>query len=146
VNKSGRYLAFFAYLLSIAGALYVLLARRNDSFAVFHAKQSMAIAVALVATPLVWVIVAWAGAWIPIVGPLIGLSLFALVIATYIGLFGSWIAGMMFALQGRAKLVPLIGAWAVRPSPAAPEPMPALAAEAEHRASTELIERTTPDA
>ncbi len=84
MSKSSRYLAFFAYLLSAPAALYVLLARRDDPFAVFHAKQSLAIVVAAVAAPLLWVVIAWAGAWIPIAGPLIGLTLFALLIAVFI--------------------------------------------------------------
>jgi uncharacterized membrane protein len=146
VNKSSRYLAFFAYLLSIVGALYVLLARRNDAFAVFHAKQSLAIAVTAVVTPLAWAIIAWVGAWVPVVGPLIGLPLFALVLAAYVGLAISWVVGMMFALQGRVRPVPLVGSWAVRRPQAPAEPVPAVVPELEHEASTELIERSTPDA
>lgn len=140
MSKSSRYLAFFAYLLSIVGALYVLLARRDDAFAVFHAKQSLALAVAAVVTPLVWAIVAWAGAWIPVAGPLIGLVLFALVITVYIGLAASWIAGMTFALNGRVRLVPFVGAWTAPRRKAAPAP------EIEQGTHVELIERTTPDA
>lgn len=145
MNKPSRYLAFFAYLLSAVGALYVLLARRDDPFAVFHAKQSLAIAAAAVAAPLAWLIVAWLSAWIPVVGPLIGMPLFALVIAAYIGLAVSWVAGMIFALQGRVRPVPLVGSWAA-PRRKAAEPVPAVSPEIEHQASTELIERTTPDA
>ncbi len=140
MNQSSRYLAFFAYLLSIPGALYVLLARRDDPFAAFHAKQSLAIAVAAVMVPLAWAVVAWGGAWIPTAGPLIGLSLFALVIAAYIGLAISWVTGMVFALHGIVRPVPLVGSWVVR----RPEVAPAI--EPEREASPELIESTTPDA
>ena len=120
MSKSSRYLAFFGYVLGAPAALYVLLARRDDPFAVFHARQSLAIAVAAVATPLLWAIIAWAGAWIPTVGPLIGLTLFALVIAAYIGLAATWITGMVFALSGTIRSVPVVGSWATPRRKAAP--------------------------
>ncbi|GAC1642005.1 MAG: hypothetical protein NVS4B8_10810 [Herpetosiphon sp.] len=113
MSKASRYLACMAYLLSVPGALYVLIARRDDAFAVFHARQSLAIAAAMVAAPLIWAIIAWGCAWIPIAGPVIGLSLFALVIGAYLGLALSWVAGMRFSLYGEARLVPLVGSWTV---------------------------------
>lgn len=139
MSKSSQYLAFFAYLLGTPAALYVLLARRDDPYAVFHARQSLAIAVAAVATPLLWAIVAWAGAWIPVVGPLIGLTLFALVIATYIGLLASWIAGMVFALNGTVRSVPVIGSLVTPRRKAAPP------AVAEYVDAPETIERRISD-
>jgi uncharacterized membrane protein len=140
VSHSSRYLAFFAYLLSLPGALFVLLARRDDPFAVYHARQSLAIAIAAIVTPLVWAVVAWACAWIPTAGVLIGLSLFALVIAIYLGLLISWITGMIFALRGRARPVPLVGARATR------RPKAAVAPELDQETETaaELMERTSP--
>ena len=68
MSRSSRYLAFLAYLLSLPGALFVLLARRDDLFAVYHARQSLAIVIAAIVTPLAWAVVAWPAAWIPIVG------------------------------------------------------------------------------
>jgi uncharacterized membrane protein len=141
MSRSSRYLAFFAYLLSAPGALYVLLARRDDPFAVFHARQSLAIAVVAVAAPLLWAVIAWAGAWIPVAGPLIGLMLFALLIAVYIGLLASWITGMVFAVNGMVRSIPVIGSWVNPRRKAAPPP-----AEAELVDAPELIERTVPDA
>ncbi|MBA3945316.1 MAG: hypothetical protein H0X37_12220 [Herpetosiphonaceae bacterium] len=140
MSTSSRYLAFFAYLLSIPGALFVLLARRDDPFAVFHARQSLAIAVAAVGAPLIWAVIAWAGAWLPVGGPLIGLSLFSLVIATYLVLVVGWVAGMVFALRGEVRLVPLVGAWTV------PRVRRKSLPELEENAHPELIEATTPEA
>ena len=137
---SSRTLAIVAYLLSLPGALVVLLARRDDTFAVYHARQSLAIAIAAIVTPLAWVVVAWVCAWIPLVGALIGLSLFALVIAAYVGLAVSWVAGMAFALRGLARPVPLVGARATRRPKAAAAPDP----EQETEPPSELIERTSP--
>ncbi len=86
MSTSSRYLAFVAYLLSLPGALVALLLRRDDPFIVYHARQSLAIVAAALVTPLLWAAVAWATAWIPLAGVVVGLTLFALVIATYIGL------------------------------------------------------------
>jgi uncharacterized membrane protein len=140
VSNSSRYLAFLAYLLSLPGALFVLLARRDDAFAVYHARQSLAIVIAAIVTPLAWVVVAWVCAWIPLVGAVVGLSLFALVIAAYAGLAVSWIVGMVFALRGLARPAPLVGAWAARrrKAPAAPEP------DQESETAAEMMERTSP--
>jgi uncharacterized membrane protein len=140
VSRSSRYLAFAAYLLSLPGALFVLLARRDDPFAVYHARQSLAIVIAALVTPLAWAVIAWASAWIPTAGVLIGLSLFPLVLAAYIGLLVSWIAGMIFALRGQARPVPLVGARATR------RPRAAVAPELDQETETaaELMERTSP--
>src|SRR3954470_8591784 len=59
VSQSSRYLAFISYLLSLPGALFVLLARRDDPFAVYHAGRSLRLAIIAVAAPLAWAAVAW---------------------------------------------------------------------------------------
>jgi len=133
VRSSSRYLAFAAYLLSLPGALYILLARRSDPFAVYHARQSLLIVAAGVATPLLWAVCAWLLAWVPLVGPVIAVTLFALVLAVCAGLTFSWIAGMVYALQGRFTRVPLVGRWA-----RLPEDRPALA----QKMVAESVERT----
>jgi uncharacterized membrane protein len=140
VSRSSRYLAFFAYLLILPGALFVLLARRDDAFAVYHARQSLVIAVVAIVTPLLWAIVAWACAWIPLVGAVIGLALFALLLAIYSGLAVSWIVGMVFALQGTARSIPFVGGWAVQ----RPKAIVTSEPETDIESSAELIERTSP--
>jgi uncharacterized membrane protein len=135
VSTSSRYLAFLSYLLSLPGALFVLLARRDDSFAIFHARQSLALAVVALITPLIWGVLAWGLAWIPLVGPMLGVILFALVIAAYVGLFFSWIAGMIYSLKGIVRPIPLIGARATRRRAAQPSPT--------SETTAELIERTS---
>jgi uncharacterized membrane protein len=134
VSQSSRYLAFISYLLSLPGALFVLLARRDDPFAIYHARQSLRLAIIGIVTPLVWAIVAWALAWIPSFGAMLGVILFALVIATYFGILFSWIAGMVYSLKGQVRPLPFFGARSTprrTAEPAAAEITP------------ELIERTT---
>jgi uncharacterized membrane protein len=128
VSKSSRYLAFLAYLLSVVGALYVLLARRGDAFAVYHARQSLALAVAALATPLAWVVCAWVLLWVPLAGPVAAVALFALLLGVYLGLAIAWVAGMLYALQGRVKPIPFVGRRAARLQ-VSPPPAPARVAE-----------------
>ena len=54
MSQSSRYLAFLSYLLSLPGALFVLLVRRDDLFAVYHARQSLRLAIIGIAAPLIW--------------------------------------------------------------------------------------------
>ena len=137
MSSSSRYLAFFSYLLSLPGALYVLYARSDDAFAVFHARQSRVQALIGIITPIAWVILGWVLAWIPLVGPMISICLFALVIAVYAVLIVDWVIGMTYALSGRARRTPVAGPYALRKPPAAP------AAEEFAETSPEVIERTT---
>ncbi len=135
MSQSSRYLAFISYLLSLPGALFVLLARRDDAFAVYHARQSLRLAIIAVAAPLIWALVAWMLAWIPLVGGMLGVVLFALVIATYVGVLISWIAGMIYSLRGQVRPIPLFGARSTRRRAAQPTTIP--------ETSAELIERTS---
>jgi uncharacterized membrane protein len=146
VSRSSRSLALLSYLLSLPGALFVLLTRRDDAFAAYHARQSLELALIARITPLLWAVLAWALAWIPLVGAMLGVILFSLVIAVYAGLALSWAAGIVFALRGQVRQVPLAGLRAALRRKAPPAALVPVAPEAEHRAATELIERTTPDA
>jgi uncharacterized membrane protein len=135
VSRSSRYLAFASYLLSLPGALFVLLARRDDPFAVYHARQSLRLAIiGLAAVPL-WAVVAWLLAWIPLIGGMLGVFLFALVIAIFVGVLISWVAGMIYSLKGQVRPLPLFGARSAHRPATQPTTTPENTAE--------LIERTT---
>ena len=135
MSRSSRYLAFLSYLLSLPGALFVLLARRDDPFAVYHARQSLRLAIIGLAAPLVWGGVAWILAWIPTLGPMLSVILFALLIAVYFGILLSWIAGMIYSLKGQVRPLPLFGTRSTR----RPVAQPVLTPES----TSELIERTS---
>jgi len=135
VSQSSRYLAFLSYLLSLPGALFVLLARPDDMFAVYHARQSLRLAIIGIATPLIWAMIAWLLAWIPVVGGMLGVILFALVIAVYLGIAISWIAGMIYSLKGQVRPMPLFGPRSKRRRAAQPTTT--------FEANSELIERTS---
>ena len=114
MSKPGRNAAFLAYLLPIVGWLYVLLFRRKDEFALYHAKQSMMLTVTAVGAPTVWALFAWIVSWLPLAGPIIAAAFFALVILIYIFLAATWVIGMAYALQAKIEPVPVLGGWAER--------------------------------
>jgi uncharacterized membrane protein len=109
-----RYAAFFAYLFSVVGALGVLLLRRNDRFAVYHAKQSLGLVLLALIVFLVWGVVGWAVSWIPYLGFIVAMALFALVIAAYIAFVFSWIFGMKYALDEKMQPMPMVGGFIQR--------------------------------
>ena len=51
---------------------------------------------------------------LPLGGPLMLMSGFSIVIAAYIAIVVAWIAGVINALAGRWKLVPILGGWGER--------------------------------
>ncbi len=112
MSEPNKILAFLAYLLIVPGWLYVLLFRRDDKFAVFHAKQSAVLTIVAIGVPLVWLVVGWILAWIPVVGFNLAIALFSLVIAAYAVLIVDWIIGMVFALQLKRTPLPVVGGWA----------------------------------
>jgi uncharacterized membrane protein len=136
VSQSSRYLAFISYLLSLPGALFVLLARHDDPFGVYHARQSLRLVIIGIAAPIIWAVLAWIFAWIPLVGGMLGVVLFALVIATYVGIAISWIAGMIYSLKGQVRPMPLFGTRSVRRRAAEATPSPETTAELIERTST----------
>jgi uncharacterized membrane protein len=109
-----KYFAFIAYLLSVIGAAFILLARRNDRFAVYHAKQSLGLFLVAIGVLLAWIVVGWTLAWIPYIGFIFAMALFALAIAAYIALIVCWFMGMHYALDGKIQPVPLVGGLILR--------------------------------
>jgi uncharacterized membrane protein len=114
VKKPGRIPAFLAYLLPFLGSLFVLLFRRDDRFATFHAKQAIALFVFAIAVPVVWAVVAWILTWIPVIGAMTAVGTFALVMAAWIFAAVTWVYGIVHALRLVLKPLPLVGRWAIR--------------------------------
>ncbi len=114
MQKSNRTLAFLAYLLPVLGPLLVLLADRKNTFALYHACQSLGLTLIAVVAPVVWVVFAWLLMWIPLAGALLAAALFALVVAAYITLLIAWVAGMSNALRNQLAPAPVFGGWGER--------------------------------
>jgi len=87
--------AFLAYLLGIIGFVLVLLVKKHDKFAMYHAKQSLVLFI-------LGVVINIAG-MVPFVGWFVILpigGIFVLVL---------WIIGMVNAAMGHKKPLPIIG-------------------------------------
>lgn len=104
-----RYVALCAYVFSVVGAVVVLAVRRDDRFAVYHAKQSLGLALLALLALLAWAVAGWLVSWIPYIGFILAMASFALVIAAYITLAISWIIGMKYALAFKIRPVPVVG-------------------------------------
>ena len=109
VSETSRIWALLAYLLLIVGWLLVMLLRRNDSFARYHAHQSLRMMIATILTPLLWAVASWLAIFVPLAGPMFAAASFALVIAVALAFVIAWILGMVNALRGQRKPLPLFG-------------------------------------
>lgn len=96
VSGESKLFAFLAYLLGIVGFVIVLLARKEDEYAMYHAKQSLVLNIAAI-------IVYVCGMFIPIIGWFIILPLGYLLVAIF------WVIGVIRALTGVEKPLPVIG-------------------------------------
>lgn len=109
VSETSRIFAALAYLLLIVGWLLVVLLRRGDSFAMFHAQQSLRLSLSLIVFPVLWLILAWLVALIPLVGAVLVAASFALIVALIITAVIAWIFGLLHAVRGEYKTIPFFG-------------------------------------
>jgi len=111
VQKQNRTLAFLAYLIPVIGPLFVLRFNRKNGFALYHACQALALTIAAVLIPIVWVVLGWMMIWVPLAGAVFAVSLFALVIAAYLTIAISLLLGLVNSLRGRTSSALIFGGW-----------------------------------
>ena len=99
--EEGKVFAFLGVFLTLIGFLIVLLAKKDNKYAMYYAKQGLGLFIAY----LVVFVAAWILIFIPIIGWLIMFLL-------YILLFVLWIIGIVYSLSGEMKPIPLIGKYA----------------------------------
>lgn len=109
--KSNRLVNFLIYLLPVVGWLIGLTVLRRSMTALYHSCQALALTLGLVFVPLIWAVVAWLLAWIPVAGPTFAIATFSLVVAAIPTLVLAWIVGMINALRDEVLPVPVFGAW-----------------------------------
>jgi uncharacterized membrane protein len=95
--------AFLATFLSIIGFLIAVIAKKDDKYVMFYAKQSLVIFI----TSIIAYIIGMILVWIPILGWIIYIGLNGLIVVL-------WIISWIFALSGEQKDVPIIGDFAKR--------------------------------
>jgi len=96
--QNGKLWAFLAYLLGIIGFIIVLLAQKENKFAMYHAKQSLGLFIAAIVLSV--------AAMVPFIGWFLIGPIGMLVIIVL------WVIGMINALTGKATALPLIGSYA----------------------------------
>jgi len=111
VAKPNRTLALLAYLIPVVGPLIVLVVGRKNPFATYHACQALGLAAVAICAPVAWGLAALAVAWLPIVGPVLSVSSFALVIAAYVAVAIAWLGGLLNAARQKLEPVPLLSGW-----------------------------------
>jgi uncharacterized membrane protein len=104
--------AFLSYLLLVPGWLFVLLFRRKDQHARFHARQSLVLNLFVFLLLAAWFVITWLVVSIPIIGPIFAWFVFAIVIAFFIYVVIAWVTGMVRSFQDVQKPLPIIGKWA----------------------------------
>jgi uncharacterized membrane protein len=99
-RNNSKLFAFIATFLSIIGFIIALLARKDDKYVMYYAKQSLVVFIAMVAAS----VISWA-----VIGFTLGMyirSLLNLLVTI------AWIISWIYALSGKEKEVPLIGKYA----------------------------------
>ena len=96
-NDDAKLFAFLATFLSIVGFIIALIAKKDDRYVMFYAKQSLVIFIAYVVAAIVSIV--------PVIGGLVS----AIV---YVVTFVLWIFSWVYALSGEKKLTPIIGEYA----------------------------------
>lgn len=96
-NDDQKVFAFLAVLLSILGFLIAFIAKRDDKYVMYYAKQSFVIFVYALITAIVAEILKFI-----IFGEILALIAWAVYIAL-------WVIAMVHSLSGQMKETPLIG-------------------------------------
>jgi hypothetical protein len=107
MSGAARISAALAYI-PIIGWLYVLAFQRQNALAVFHVRQSIGLVLFLIAALVVWAVVAFVLAWIPMLSAL-GVALFTLVMAAYFYGVVALAIGILNALNGKSNPLPGFG-------------------------------------
>lgn len=100
-KDDSKLFAFLAVLLSVIGFLLAYIAKKDDKYVMFYAKQSL---VLFFAWLIVWVASLILGL-IPVLGGIV-------ILIADVGLFILWIVGMVYAFSGDMKEIPLVGSFA----------------------------------
>ncbi len=108
-DDESKIFAFLAYLLGIIGFVIVLVAKKDDKFAMYHAKQSLVLTIFAFVGWIVLIIVGIILGFIPILGIVLDVLL---LLAFWLSIMALWILGMVNALTMKQKPLPIIGQYA----------------------------------
>lgn len=100
-EDDSKVFAFLGVFLSVVGFVIVLLAKKDDKYAMHYGKQGLMLFFAYIAAYIIALIFAFV--------PVIGRALSTIV---WILLLVLWIIGIVYSLSGKEKQIPLIGQYA----------------------------------
>ncbi|MDE2819807.1 MAG: hypothetical protein OXI40_08760 [Chloroflexota bacterium] len=106
VEASKRIFAVLAYIVPVLGGIIGLAVDGRNPLTRNHAHQSIATVLALLMSFLLWAAVGYLIGLVPIMGPIVSISLFSLVVAMLIFLAINWIISLAVALRGRERTIP----------------------------------------
>ena len=99
--EEGKVFAFLGIFLTIIGFIIVLLAKKENKYAMYYAKQGLVLFIAYVIAAIANMILVW----IPFIGWIV-------MMIVWLGLLVLWIIGLVYSLSGEEKEIPLIGEFA----------------------------------
>lgn len=99
--EDGKIFAFLGVFLVIVGFIIVLLAKRDNKYAMYYAKQGLVLFIAYLIAFAVGIVIGWM--------PFIGRLIIGVMVVIWIAL---WIIGTINSLSGEMKEIPLIGQFA----------------------------------
>jgi|SRR5208283_1121251 len=106
LSSDSKLFGALAYFLSIITGIVVFLVKKDDSYARFHAMQSILTGIAIIVLAIVLFIVQIILAIIPILGIILSLLL---GFVFYLGVFILWLFLMWKAYNGEKFKLPIIG-------------------------------------
>ena len=95
--EDSKLFAFLAVFLCIVGFIIALLAKKDDKYVIYYAKQSLILFISFLIVSMV--------TWIPVIGWITGPILTIL-------LFILWIIALVYSVSGEMKETPIIGQFA----------------------------------
>lgn len=96
-QDDSKLFAFLAVLLSVVGFIIALLAKRDNKYVMFYAKQSLVLFIAWLIAGVISIV--------PIIGWIAGSVLYVIV-------FVIWIIALVNSLSGKEKETPIVGNYA----------------------------------
>ena len=100
-TDDSKLFAFLGILLTLIGFIIVLATKKDDKYAMYYGKQGLILFIVGVIAGIVMLIVSWI--------PVFGLIIYWLL---WLCLVLIWVVGMIYALSGEEKELPLIGKYA----------------------------------
>lgn len=111
-DDEGKLFAVLAYLLGIIGFLIVLLAKKDNKFAMYHAKQSLVLIIAALIIFIPGSIITAIIGIIPVIGWIIALVLSLVMMVIGLCFLVFVVLGIINAINLQMKPLPVIGKFA----------------------------------